>query len=267
MRSLSIQEMRCIQIEILDDVDRFCRKNGIRYSLCGGSLLGAIRHRGYIPWDDDIDIMMPRLDYDRFILLYESKDNYVLDFSNEEGYCETFVKICRKDTLVVDGLLNRAGFGVNIDLFPIDGAPLKNPDRHVDDILMYKTKIAKYCPYYKRMTTRRGVWLVKYIAKRLLNVKFTPILRLKSELCDALRKSHFEDSPLAGVISGSYGHREVMDKSIFLSYTEILFEGKLYFSIARYEEYLASIYGDYMALPPIEERKNPHNYNAFVLND
>lgn len=265
MKELSICELRQMQLQLLSDVDTFCRENNIRYSLCGGSLLGAVRHKGYIPWDDDIDIMMPRPDYEKFIASYSSEENYLVNFMQMKGYRETFVKICRKNTVMVDGLLGRPGFGVNIDLFPIDGVPFSTPQQHVSDILEAKEKIAKYCPYYIDMTRGKLVWCIKFIIKRILSCQFNSILKIKDELDLLLKKYSFEDSTYAGVISGSYGYKEVVNKKVFLEYEQIQFEGAYYRAIVNFDEYLRSIYGEYWILPPEGSRSNPHNYKAFTL--
>lgn len=266
MEELTIQELRNIQLDILQNVDEFCHKHGIRYSLCGGSLLGAVRHQGYIPWDDDIDIMMPRPDYEKFIKTYSSETDYLIDFIKEEGYRETFVKICRKGTLMIDALLGRGGFGVNIDLFPIDGVPEKSPLKYVDDVLRFKEKIAKFCPYYKIMSTNRGVWFAKYIVKRLTCFQFMSILHLKQKFNEMLINNAFENNSLAGVISGSYGYREVVDKDVFLQYCDMQFEGFSFKCISRFDEYLSSIYGDYMMLPPKDKQVAPHHYKVYQLS-
>lgn len=265
MKEIDGTQLRVIQLDILMDIDRFCRENNIRYSLCGGTLLGAVRHQGYIPWDDDIDIMMPRPDYEKFIKTYSSETDYLIDFIKEEGYRETFVKICREGTLMIDALLGRGGFGVNIDLFPIDGVPEKSPLKYVDDVLRFKEKIAKFCPYYKIMSTNRGVWFAKYIVKRLTCFQFMSILHLKQKFNEMLINNAFEDNSLAGVISGSYGYREVVDKDVFLQYDDMSFEGSYFKCIKRYDEYLTSIYGDYMTLPPEEKRLAHHYYKSYKI--
>ena len=133
-RTIDLDEMKRIQLEILDDVHAFCVTHGIRYSLCGGTLLGAIRHKGYIPWDDDIDIMMPRKDYERFLQSYKSTQNKVLDLRTVPTTVELCTKVCREGTFMADRLLGRTLWGINIDIFPIDGMP-GDYNHHVQQIL------------------------------------------------------------------------------------------------------------------------------------
>lgn len=98
---INLNEQKRIQLEILDDIHMFCLQNGIRYSLAYGTLLGAIRHQGYIPWDDDIDLMMPRTDYEKFLRSYKSEKNEVLDLRNNDCTIELFSKVSRKGTLMM----------------------------------------------------------------------------------------------------------------------------------------------------------------------
>ena len=265
MREINDQQLRNIQLEILLEVDKFCCENGIRYSLCGGTLLGAVRHSGYIPWDDDIDIMMPRPDYERFIAIYKSEINCLVDFSRERGFRETFVKIYRNGTLMVDELLGREAFGINIDLFPIDGVPEHDRMEYVSEILDFKEKIAKYCSFYTQVPNRKLWWFIKFSIKRIINFQFKPTLKIKREFDEKLKSVPFDSSRCAGVISGSYGYKEVVDKNVFLHYEEMLFEGHKLMGVTRFDEYLKSIYGDYMTLPPKCQQCNPHHYKSYIL--
>jgi len=265
MKEIDGTQLRVIQLDILMDIDRFCRENNIRYSLCGGTLLGAVRHKGYIPWDDDIDIMMPRPDYERFKSIYQSERNYIVDFSRERSYRETFIKISRKGTLMVDDLLGRGTFGINIDLFPIDGVPELNPKAYVDEIVNMKEKVAKYCSFYQQVPTKKLWWFIKFLIKRLIDFQFKSTINIKREFDLKLKSSPFESSPLAGVISGSYGYKEVIDKEAFLQYEDMAFEGYSLKGLVRFDEYLSSIYGDYMVLPPKSKQCPPHHYKSYII--
>ena len=123
-RKVTLEEMRDLQLAMMDKIHEFCVERGIRYSLGGGTLLGAVRHKGYIPWDDDIDIMLPRPDYERFLKEFDGVyPNFkVLHLNNDRTYPYLFAKVYDSRTLLVEC---RATMGVYIDVFPIDGLPLK----------------------------------------------------------------------------------------------------------------------------------------------
>ena len=123
---IEIEELRKIQLDILRHVDDFCKVYKIKYFLCGGSMIGAVRHHGYIPWDDDIDIMLLREDYDKLISLYSKTDNseYKLHcFNLDKDFLKPFVKIDNSKTVLEEIVADPIKMGVNIDVFPIDVVP------------------------------------------------------------------------------------------------------------------------------------------------
>ena len=155
MKEIGLEELKCIQLDLLQKTAEFCENNGIRYFLCGGTLIGAIRHHGYIPWDDDIDISMPRPDYDKFIKIFNKPENYyqVIDMSNNSKYGFPFAKVHDTRTLVNELQYSRDSFGVYIDIFPIDGV---GEDKQVYRILKLRKLLhTKKANYYQRTLKKK----------------------------------------------------------------------------------------------------------------
>lgn len=121
-KEIMLEELREIQLQMMDKIHEFCESHNIRYSLGGGTLLGAVRHKGYIPWDDDIDIMLPRPDYDRFIREFEGayKDLNIQHLGNDDTCCIPFAKVYDNRTVLIE---KHQRSGVYIDVFPVDGLP------------------------------------------------------------------------------------------------------------------------------------------------
>ncbi len=265
MKKLNSQEVRQKQLYILDDVHDFCVKNNIRYSLSGGSLLGAIRHKGFIPWDDDIDIMMPRDDFERFIKTYISKRIYYkIDYyTNDPLYVSAFAKVidCRTHTVGPNIIDDRYVF---IDIFPIDGMPDEYEiDDYVESIQQILVNLRKGGKYYKftPKLLSKGVFFIKYLIKRI----YTPSReKCLQKLDSILKKYSMETSTYAGVSIGQYAKREWMEKKIFDNYILLDFEGRKYYGISDYDTYLKNLYHDYMQLPLEKDRIPMHFDNVFI---
>lgn len=261
---LKTAEIKQIQLAILDEIDAFCREHGLRYSLAYGTLIGAVRHKGYIPWDDDIDLVMPRPDYDRFIAEFRSEQNEVLDLSQSNLCVETFVKICRKGTRMVDRKLGRSLWGVNVDVFPIDGAPEDGLQEHYEEMCRKREWIFRLCPFYRTVSTNKFRWFVKYGLKRLRYPSLKTCAGVKQAINADLRAVRFGETALAGAYFGDDAIREFMPTAWFTEYTTMEFEGKSYPVLARYDDYLRRLFGDYMQLPPQEQRVSRHDYDSFM---
>lgn len=258
-RITDIKELRNIQIDILCEIHKFCMEHGITYFLSSGTLLGAVRHKGYIPWDDDLDLYMPRESYERFLQLYQDEGRYRIfapDRTNDYYY--TFAKLVDTSTLLVEQETRGFKIGVYVDIFPLDyisDDPTVQKQVFDKKKLLYKIrrcKISKSNP----LKSTLGYCFYKMLpvsVKRLEKMIYSLIATSKptSTVCNLT-----EAGPLT--IKGCFPAADVA-KSI-----EIEFEGRKFMTMAGYDDYLTHTYGDYMTLPPIEQRVT-HKFEAYWL--
>ncbi len=256
MKKIEIEELRQLQLEMLDCIHQFCCSRSIRYSLSGGTLLGAVRHKGFIPWDDDIDIMMPRPDYERFLKEFDEEDTiYKLQsYRNDRSFWRVFGKVYDSRTIVYEPNIIT---GVFIDVFPIEGLPLKQD---------FEEYYKKFCKYRLRMGRSTEFALsmgkfdeIKIFVKKLLYPNRDKYIKQLDELLESVP---FGSTPYAGAISGSYDLREYLPIEVFTDYIDLPFEDRVYRGIKDFDCYLSSLYGDYMQIPPIEKQVR-HPFEAF----
>ena len=257
MKPIGLSELKCIQLDILRNVSEYCEAKNIRYFIIYGTLIGAIRHKGYSPWDDDIDIAMPRPDYEKFIAgyshdFYKTTDNY-----KDAKYGLASAKVHDSRTIIKMDLYNIGDFGVFIDVFPIDGFASKWQIKAAQ-ILQKIIKVKKV-----KINFTHGVIknLVSIWGKALL-VPFS--LRTLISLFDKISKMrNFESSDLCDCFSSEDVEKEVFPRLYFEKYEYATFEGEKFRIPAEYDRYLRQIYGDYMQLPPEDKRVAHHGMKAF----
>lgn len=266
MKPIGPDELKKLQVGALLDIDRFCRERGLRYSLAFGTLLGAVRHKGYIPWDDDIDIMMPREDYDRFVESYVSPRYEVITQSNCKGYNLPFAKVFDKRTIVHELADMKATFGVYVDIFPVDSYP--DSDGQTRRLLSKKARL-NLLHSVKVTALRKGRALHKNMALALMKVLCLPLsaVRLTLDIERLSQSCNGKGMSFAGVLSPTDNRPKWrLPADIFGSYTDILFEGHMLRCIADYDAYLSGTYGDYMKLPPADQQVSHHANNAFYID-
>ena len=271
MIELSLYDIQRIELGLLQQFDEICRNNHLRYSLGGGTLLGAIRHHGFIPWDDDVDVMMPRPDYDTFIAYCRTHETPfdVIDYESTPGYYGLFAKISARDTIIKDSVIDLdCQMGVSIDVFPLDG--LGNT---------YNSAVKNYRKTeWNRELLNAAAWK-KYTRSKTHGLVYEPIrfcLFLLSrfakpkkiiEKIDRINRSiSFDQSSFAGCVCGSYRLREVMEQKAFAEYITIEFENCQFQAIKAYDAYLTKHYNNYMELPPEEKRQTHHTYKAYRID-
>lgn len=254
------------ELKILAEFDRVCRKNQLRYSLSGGTLIGAVRHGGFIPWDDDVDVLMLREDYDRLCCIFQDEfpDNYFLqNYKTDKKYPNNFAKLLNLNiyALIEETEALDIKKGLCIDIFPIDRVTINPFIRKFDIGILSVINLLKYSSLnnvnenaVKRIIHRLLFMVARMVdTSRLNNVEN----KIRTKYNGGNSKITFAD-----YIKPPYrlGRKDIYPYDIFLDYLEMDFEGLSLMAIAGYEQYLRITYGDYMTLPPEHDRVPGHNF-------
>jgi len=249
MKKINFEDSRKLQFGLLKEIDRFCTANGIRYFMAFGTLLGAVRHKGYIPWDDDTDVCMPRPDYERFMKEYMNNDTYsVYTFHSDKNYFYTFGRI--RD--------NRQGnkklAGVCVDIYPIEGLPQN--ENELSDHVLNVEKIRK-----KEMVLTR--WYSRFNRYHLsfFNIILRPLIYKNAcKMENVIMKYDYESSKNVSALSTIV--KNVIPKDYYGKGIKLEFENELFMAPNKTIEWLTNVYGDFMKLPPVEKR-TPNHWGNF----
>ncbi len=268
MKEIS-KDVKLIQqhaLQILKFVHKICVENNIRYSLDGGTLLGAIRHKGFIPWDDDIDIFMPRPDYDKFLLVMGQQNNQdfkCLHFGKTENYYYRFAKVVDLNTKVQEAdNIDVPELGVFVDVFPFDAIDVENADKIIKKV----KKIHKYAGYsalksLKNVSGNKLTKAVKYITYPIF--KMIGWKHWCKKFDKFVRKIDYDKYPHLMAYSGINFKKNIIPKAFFDNLIDVEFEGTQFKAIKEYHTYLTQLYGDYMVLPPKEKQVCHHDLIIF----
>lgn len=262
MQEMTIDEVKQEQLEILDFVANFCEANGIKYWIDSGTLLGAIRHKGYIPWDDDIDVGMLRDDYDRFLELFNQQNsNYrFVCIENTPSFYLPHGKVCNNTTIFYEPDENGNKLSVNIDIFVYDNAP--DDEKELNKMYDLRDKYRKIYTFkntkrFKGRNPLRG--FAKYALKFVYKILY-PNVNVELMVKNSKKYSNKQTNNVGNFTAYT---RMVCNKRVFSDFVDVEFEGKYYKAPIGYDEWLRSFYGDYMQLPPEEKRVSHHTYKAF----
>ena len=267
---LSMDEIKAIELSILMEFDVFCKNNDLTYFLCGGTLLGCIRHKGFIPWDDDIDVFMPRKDYERFFELTSQtpiKENLVTSTyradNNKIPY--PFIKIIDNTTEVVEqGKNTKKNNGIWIDVLPIDVLPQSDAENEAFFSEMKELRKRLFF-FLTEVTLKNSKSIFTYAYKKMkqffLKAHVYEICKTMDEKSQVLsdKNTGYEGCLLWGL----YGSGERVPTECF-KIARGIFENREFNIPSGWDEYLKGIYGNYMELPPVEKRTT-HSLLAYKL--
>lgn len=265
VRQIGTEELKTIQLDVLQAIDKFCAENGIVYSLACGTMLGAVRHMGYIPWDDDIDIYLLREDYNRLIKMFPDTylDRYkLISLERDKRWDRPYAKAFDDKTEMRENANCAVTIGVNIDVYPIDDVP--------DDEDLW-LRYDRYRRFFQRVDIVKGI----RVSGRRGLLKNIALVTMKLPLCFFTRRHTARFLSWYSQKNNGMGYASVFEciqgmlqkhkfsKKLFSSVVKMPFEDRFFMGFADYDSYLRNAYGDYMQLPPEEKRISHHDYIAW----
>lgn len=278
MQKKEFRDFQLLQLSLLNEFARLCDQNNLTYYLIGGTLLGAVRHKGFIPWDPDIDVAMMRKDYDKFIEIAEKqldKNRYFLaTFQNEKDHYSPHMLLHSNCVEIFNPILTkyRSHKGIYLDIFPLDDAPDSKSEQNKQ---AKRIKFLKKIMYYKKAVIyERPPRIIKSSLKILLSLFLAPIslMCLQKRLEKSMIKYDCNgESKLVGQMASHYDYKRVLFKrDVYGTPKKVVFEGKTYSAPNKIDLYLKQCYGNYQELPSIGVQEyfyNAYKDISFVIRD
>ena len=264
---MTLKDIQGVSLNIMKFLHLFCTTHKLNYSMGYGTLLGAVRHKGFIPWDDDIDIVMLREDYDKFCTEWEDTPEYKLynyERGNMYAACSRLCDMQRTYVKTSTPLFTEVT-GVWIDIFPLDyieddhDAFLKHnyiiKEAHIN-VFKKRDSMVKWNNKARNITSA-----IKWLVKRI--VRHQNIMKLVSHHVQLCKNFSTPSHNVCCLAFPTYLDRESTPIHVFDDYKELLFEDTSFYAMIGFDEYLKGIYGNYMQMPPKEEQTSGHNYHQF----
>lgn len=257
-----IRKYQEAQFELFKAVDEVCANLGLEYYMIGGTVLGAVRHGGFIPWDADIDIAMRRKDYEALRQYFAENENekyFYEHYSTEKNHLSPHALIRIKGTNInkcgrVSEKYKPSYTGIYLDIFPLDEPP---KEKHLQEKQMKKIKNIRRVIEVKAGYTYKDTSMIKKLAKKIVQIPLSVISLEKLNRCldNAMIKYSGSGSGMLVSMASHYSYwKQLMPEDIYGKPVKLEFEGSEFYAPAKTHEYLTKIYGDYMQLPPEEKR-------------
>lgn len=274
MNELALYEYKKKLLSTMYNFDKFCVQNHLRYFACSGTAIGAIRHKGFIPWDDDIDVFMPRKDYNQLIAIRSKLKpfGYAIKNLGDDEYIYAFAKFYDTNTTLIEtASFPHCLLGVYVDIFPLDEVDGTFEDikhkkdnytalyrKFQDTFLSLSARQFISCLYHKNLQRFKELMMLLLLNKKRKNDIRIEFKQLEDNWAT-------ERGSKLMTHSGIYSlEKELFNKSWFTEAIRVQFENILVYLPKEYDEYLSHLYGDYMTPPPLEKRVSTHSH--FYLN-
>ena len=270
MREIDLEEYKNILLEIMDCIHDFCEENDIHYYLLYGSMIGAVRHKGFIPWDDDIDIGMLRADYEKFCKCFNKQVRnrrfQLLSIDETPGYYLSFAKVADQNTVLEEEIADAINIGAYVDVFPLDSCP---GDLGEAENFAKKPGMLRKILLAKSLKWRKGRALGKNLVVSVCRPLLAPFSRERLIRKIDAAASEFKDDAqskyIGEIVLSTYGSRGIWLREWFGDGRLYEFEGREYYGPCDYDKFLTGVYGDYMKLPPADQQVAHHDFKVWMV--
>lgn len=266
----TLRELQIISTYIYKDLKSFCNDNNLQVYLHGGSLIGALRHKGYIPWDDDIDVCMSRPDYEKILKLCRGKISEkctLIDPSTNNKF-NGYIPVVVYDSSAMESgqYREKEQLKIGISIFVYDGVPSNKLVRSLYYLRMYilRSKHALCRANFDHVNTSAAK-IVGPVLQRFFKSENTK--KYKNKILELQKKYDYEKSKYVSTNADYKSSKEVCLKTEFEEAVPVMFEGIESSTYSHYDRHLRTYYGDYMQLPPIEQQEPKHSFNAYIEDD
>ncbi len=268
MKELSLQDIQLESLKILEDIDRVCRQYDVKYCIFFGTLIGAIRHKGFIPWDDDVDIIMTKENYDTFLDIYSKQGSYrIVNYLSEKKCPYMITRISNDDFILKSDFGSNYRIGTFVDIYPFYG--IGNTRKEVKQIQKYSTRYSRGLaksleknPVKNIKVLHNGIkkWLIfpQYLIPKLIGPNY-----YRAKLIKNSERNAYDNSKYVGCAIWYLIDKECFKKEWIEEVIEVEFEGKKVLAPKNYEKVLQHNYGNYMELPPEDMRIAHHYYKIY----